>query len=92
MRRGDLEVLPFAHHCAPADGNRAVPSRLTAGVLTAGCAATGGPGHAASAGRLAGRLVMEGGPMQVKQTVEAIKLCAAAKDARQGLPLQFAGN
>jgi hypothetical protein len=37
---------------------------LSAGVLTAGCAATGGPGHAASAGRLAGRLVMEGGPLQ----------------------------
>jgi alanyl aminopeptidase len=27
---------------------------------------------------------MEGGPMQVKQTVERIKLCAAAKDARKG--------
>ena len=33
---------------------------------------------------------MEGGPTQVKQTVEAIKLCAAAKDARKGKPLQFA--
>jgi hypothetical protein len=37
---------------------------LLTGVLTAGCAATGGPGHAAAAGRLAGRLVMEGGPMR----------------------------
>jgi hypothetical protein len=37
---------------------------LLTGALTAGCAATGGPGHAAAAGHLAGRLVMEGGPMQ----------------------------
>ncbi len=33
---------------------------------------------------------MEGGPMELKQTVEAIQLCAVAKDARLGKPLQFA--
>nr|AGW45523.1 aminopeptidase N [uncultured bacterium Lac36W] len=35
---------------------------------------------------------MEGGPMEVKQIVERIKLCAAAKDARKGQPLQLAGK
>jgi hypothetical protein len=38
---------------------------LTTGVLAAGCAATGGQGgHAAAAGHVAGRLVMEGGALQ----------------------------
>jgi alanyl aminopeptidase len=32
---------------------------------------------------------VEGGPMELRQTAEAIHLCAAQKAARQGLPLQF---
>jgi alanyl aminopeptidase len=32
---------------------------------------------------------VEGGPMELRQTAEAIHLCAAQKDARQGQPLQF---
>ncbi|TZF90744.1 M1 family metallopeptidase [Cognatilysobacter lacus] len=33
---------------------------------------------------------VEGGPREVEQTVEAIRLCAAQKQARTGLPLDFA--
>ncbi|MEJ7745572.1 MAG: M1 family aminopeptidase [Luteimonas sp.] len=33
---------------------------------------------------------IEGGPLQLKQTVEGIRLCAAAKQARMGKPLEFA--
>ena len=40
--------------------------------------------------RFADRMkTVEGGPLELKQTVEAIKLCAAQVDARKGLPLQF---
>jgi hypothetical protein len=31
---------------------------------------------------------IEGGPLELKQTVESIHLCAAQKAARQGQPLQ----
>ena len=34
MQRGDRNVLPCAHHSAPADGDSAVLQRLTGGVLT----------------------------------------------------------
>jgi alanyl aminopeptidase len=33
---------------------------------------------------------MEGGPMELKQDAEAIRLCGAAREARKGQPLQFA--
>jgi alanyl aminopeptidase len=33
---------------------------------------------------------IEGGPLQLKQTGEGIRLCAAARQARAGQPLQFA--
>ncbi|MCY7355531.1 MAG: ERAP1-like C-terminal domain-containing protein [Lysobacter sp.] len=33
---------------------------------------------------------IEGGPLELKQTVEGIRLCAAAKQARMGQPLEFA--
>jgi alanyl aminopeptidase len=33
---------------------------------------------------------IEGGPRQLQQTVEAIRLCGAQKQARRGLPLEFA--
>jgi cytosol alanyl aminopeptidase len=33
---------------------------------------------------------IEGGPRELQQTVEAIKLCSAQKQARMGLPLEFA--
>ena len=33
---------------------------------------------------------IEGGPRELQQTVEAIKLCGAQKQARAGLPLEFA--
>ena len=33
---------------------------------------------------------IEGGPLELKQTVEAVRLCAAQKDARKGMPLAFA--
>jgi len=32
---------------------------------------------------------IEGGPLDLKQTVEAIRLCAAAKTARQGQPIEY---
>jgi len=32
---------------------------------------------------------LEGGPMELKQAGEAIRLCAAQKQARRGLPLEF---
>lgn len=32
MQRGDLNVLPFAHHSAPADGISVLPQKLTGGV------------------------------------------------------------
>jgi alanyl aminopeptidase len=35
---------------------------------------------------------IEGGPLELKQTVEAIHLCAAQVQARKGLPLQVAGE
>jgi alanyl aminopeptidase len=35
---------------------------------------------------------IEGGPLELKQTVEAINLCAAQVQARKGLPLQVAGK
>ncbi|HVR81517.1 MAG TPA: M1 family aminopeptidase, partial [Luteimonas sp.] len=35
---------------------------------------------------------IEGGPLELKQTVEAIHLCAAQVEARKGLPLQFAAG
>ncbi|MDQ3228477.1 MAG: ERAP1-like C-terminal domain-containing protein, partial [Pseudomonadota bacterium] len=35
---------------------------------------------------------IEGGPLELKQTVEGIRLCAAAKKARVGKPLEFAGR
>ncbi|GAB6196182.1 M1 family metallopeptidase [Lysobacter xanthus] len=33
---------------------------------------------------------VEGGPRELEQTVEGIRLCAAQRDARKGLPLDFA--
>ena len=33
---------------------------------------------------------IEGGPLDLMQTVEGINLCAAAKDARKGQPIEFA--
>jgi alanyl aminopeptidase len=35
---------------------------------------------------------IEGGPLELKQTVETINLCAAQVRARKGLPLQVAGK
>jgi alanyl aminopeptidase len=35
---------------------------------------------------------IEGGPLELKQTVENIRLCAAAKQAHAGQPLTFAGE
>ncbi len=35
---------------------------------------------------------IEGGPLQLKQTTEGIRLCAAAKAKRVNLPLQFASR
>ena len=35
---------------------------------------------------------IEGGPLELKQTVEGIRLCAAAKQARAGEPLRFAAE
>jgi cytosol alanyl aminopeptidase len=35
---------------------------------------------------------IEGGPLELKQTVETINLCAAQVQARKGLPLQVAGK
>jgi alanyl aminopeptidase len=35
---------------------------------------------------------IEGGPLELKQTIEAIHLCAAQVQARKGLPLQVAGK
>ena len=35
---------------------------------------------------------MEGGPMELKQVSESIRLCSAARAARRGLPLQVAGR
>jgi alanyl aminopeptidase len=32
---------------------------------------------------------IEGGPLELKQTVEAVRLCSAQKDARKGMPLAF---
>jgi alanyl aminopeptidase len=43
--------------------------------------------------KFAGRMkTIEGGPLELKQTVEAIHLCAAQVQARKGLPLQVAGK
>ncbi len=33
---------------------------------------------------------IEGGPLELKQTAEGIRLCEAGKKARAGQPLQFA--
>ena len=33
---------------------------------------------------------MEGGPMELKLTIEGIQLCEAAREARRGQPLTFA--
>lgn len=42
-------------------------------------------------GKFAERMkTIEGGPLELKQTGEGIRLCAAAKQARKGQPLQFA--
>lgn len=35
---------------------------------------------------------MEGGPMELKQTAEAIRLCGTARQARLGQPLEFAAK
>ena len=35
---------------------------------------------------------IEGGPLELKQSVEAVRLCAAQLQARRGQPLQFAGH
>jgi alanyl aminopeptidase len=80
----DANFDALAARVAP--GGASLASLYAAGMCSARDAAT-------LEGRFAARLKdMEGGPMELKQTIEGIQLCEAAREARRGQPLTFAAK
>ena len=78
-----LETNYDALQAKLAPGGSAIASAYAAGMCSVGEAE-------ALQQRFGERMsTIEGGPLDLKQTAEAIALCAAAKDARQGQPISY---